>query len=153
MATQQLIENLNKALSLELAGFIQYMQQSFLVTGPDRQVFGEFFRAQSAEAQLHVVRVGDKLVALGAIPTITPAPVRESTDLGKMLENSLQLECDAMDAYMAAWAACDEKHRATKFQLEGWIGDEQMHIEELEKLTRERIARLASERVMLREVV
>ena len=39
MANQELIGNLNRALSLELAGVIQYMQHSFLVTGTEREVF------------------------------------------------------------------------------------------------------------------
>jgi bacterioferritin len=143
MATKQIIDSLNKALGCELAGFIQYMQQSFLLTGLDRQLFLEFFRAQSAEAQLHVVRVGDKIIALGGVPVVEPGVIRQATEIGGMLENSLQLERDAMAAYMAAWEACDDSHKATKFQLEGWIGDEQMHIEELEKLTRERAAYVA----------
>ena len=50
MARAELIENLNQALSLELAGVIQYSQHSYLVTGTDRQVFKEFFRDQAEEA-------------------------------------------------------------------------------------------------------
>jgi hypothetical protein len=53
---------------------------------------------------------------------------------------------------MAAWASCDEGDLPQKFWLEGRISDEQMHIEELEKLTSERTAKVTHERIVLREV-
>lgn len=152
MATQQLIDNLNRALSLELAGVIQNLQHSFLLTGPDRQLFLDYFRDQSEEAQDHATRLGDKIVALGGLPTVEPALIRQAVEAKDMLQQALELEREAMAAYMAAWEACGNEHRATKFQLEGWIGDEQEHIEELEKLTRERTVGVAKERIVLREV-
>ena len=39
MARLELIENLNGALSLELAGIIQYSQHSYLVTGGEREMY------------------------------------------------------------------------------------------------------------------
>jgi bacterioferritin len=152
MAREQLLENLNKALGLELAGVIQYSQHSFLVTGTDREVFKEFFRDQAEEAQDHAEVLGDKIVALGGIPTVEPAMIRQSTDLKQMLAQDLELEREAMAAYMAAWSSCGEEDLPQKFWLEGQISDEQMHIEELEKLTSERQAKAGNERIILREV-
>jgi len=152
MAREELIENLNKALSLELAGVIQYSQHSYLVTGTDREVYKDWFRDQSEEAQDHAETLGDKIVALGGVPTVEPAMIRQSTDLMEMLKQDLELEREAMVAYMAAWASCDEDDLPQKFWLEGQIADEQMHIEELEKLTSERTAKVTHERIVLREV-
>ncbi len=152
MARAELIENLNQALSLELAGVIQYSQHSYLVTGTEREVFKEFFRDQAEEAQDHAEKLGDKIVALGGIPTVEPAMIRQSTDLKEMLKQDLDLERDAIAAYMAAWASCDDQDLPQKFWLEGQIADEQMHIEELEKLTSERTAKVNSEKIILREV-
>lgn len=143
MARAELVENLNVALSYELAGVIQYMQHSFLVAGEDREVFRAFFRGQANEAHLHAEILGDKVVALGGIPTVEPAIIRQSDDLLEMLNQSLELEREAMAAYMKAWSVCDEIDLPQKFWIEGQIADEQMHIEELEKLTRERQARAA----------
>ncbi|MBA2732006.1 MAG: ferritin-like domain-containing protein, partial [Acidobacteria bacterium] len=39
MSNQEIVDNLNRALSMELAAVIQYMQHSFLVTGPEREVY------------------------------------------------------------------------------------------------------------------
>jgi bacterioferritin len=152
MARDELIENLNQALSLELAGVIQYSQHSYLVTGIEREIYKEFFRDQAEEAQKHAEFLGDKIVALGGIPTVEPAMIRQSIDLKEMLKQNLELEREAMAVYMKAWDSCDENDLPTKFWLESQIADEQIHIEELEKLTSERRAKVNSERIILREV-
>lgn len=152
MGRAELVENLNKALSLELAGVIQYSQHSYLVTGTDREVFKDWFRDQAEEAQDHAETLGDKIVALGGTPAVEPAMIRQSVELEEMLKQDLELEREAIAAYMAAWAACDDNDLPQKFWLEGQISDEQMHIEELEKLTSERKAMVNSERIVLREV-
>lgn len=148
----ELLDNLNKALSCELAGVIQYSQHSYLVSGTDREVFKDWFRDQAEEAQKHAEVLGDKIVALGGVPTVEPGVIRQSTELKDMLRQSLELEREAMAAYMAAWASCDDNDLPQKFWLEGQISEEQMHIEELEKLTSERVAKVSTEKIELREV-
>lgn len=152
MARAELVENLNKALSLELAGVIQYSQHSYLVTGKDREIFKGYFRDQAEEAQDHAESLGDKIVALGGLPTVEPAMIRQSSDVETMLKQDLELEREAIAAYMAAWASCGEEDLPQKFWLEGQIADEQEHIEELEKLTSERTAKVNHEKIILREV-
>src|SRR5689334_23101345 len=92
MANAELIESLNRVLSLELAGVIQYLQHSFLVTGPEREVFKEFFRDLSGEARDHAATLGDKIVALGGVPTVEPGEIRQATELPDMLRQDLELE-------------------------------------------------------------
>jgi len=152
MGRAELVENLNKALSLELAGVIQYSQHSYLVTGKDREIFKDYFRDQAEEAQDHAESLGDKIVALGGLPTVEPAMIRQSADVEEMLKQDLELEREAIAAYMAAWASCDDNDLPQKFWLEERIADEQMHIEELEKLTGERSAKVNTEKIILREV-
>ena len=152
MANNGLIENLNQALSLELAGVIQYMQHSFLVTGAEREVYRSFFRDQSEEARGHAATLGDKIVALGGVPTVEPAMIRQSTDLSEMLRQDLEMEREALQAYMEAWNACGDDELPTRFLLEGRIADEQRHVEELEKLTSERRANVTKEKITLRQV-
>ena len=152
MARTELLENLNQALSLELSGVIQYSQHSYLVTGIEREIYRGFFRDNAGEAQDHAETLGDKIVALGGIPTVEPAMIRQSTELKEMLKQDLELERDAMGAYMAAWSSCGEDDLPTKFWLEERIAEEQLHVEELEKLTSERISKVNSEKIILREV-
>ena len=152
MARPELIEYLNKALSLELSGVIQYSQHSYLVTGIEREIYRGFFRDQVEEAQKHAEFLGDKIVALGGVPTVEPAMIRQSTDLKEMLKQDLELEREAMSAYMNAWNSCGEEDMPTRFWLEGQIAEEQIHIEELEKLTSERTASISREKIVLKEV-
>ncbi|MGD9588094.1 MAG: bacterioferritin [Pyrinomonadaceae bacterium] len=152
MGRAELVENLNKALSLELAAVIQYSQHSYLVTGHDREIFKDWFRDQAEEAQDHAESLGDKIVALGGVPTVEPAMIRQSVDVSEMLKQDLELEREALAVYMAAWAACDDNDLPQKFWLEDRVSDEQMHVEELEKLTSERTATVDSEKIVLREV-
>lgn len=152
MARTELIENLNGALSLELAGIIQYSQHSYLVTGIEREIYKSFFREQAAEAKEHAETLGDKIVALGGIPTVEPAMIRQSTELKEMLAQDLELEREALAVYLVAWKSCGEEDVPTQFWLEERIAEEQLHVEELEKLTSERQSRVNSERIVLREV-
>ena len=152
MANTELIDNLNRALSIELAGIIQYMQHSFLVTGMEREVYCEFFREQSEEAGDHAQTLGDKIVALGGVPTVEPSMIRQATDLKEMLKQDLELEREGIAAYMAAWQSCKDEDLPTRFMLEERIAKEQIHIEELEKLTSERKASVTREKITLRQV-
>lgn len=152
MAGQELVDNLNRALSLELAAVIQYMQHSFLVTGPEREVYRSYFRKQSKESHGHARTLGDKIVALGGVPTVEPGMIRQSTELAEMLRQDLALEREAIAGYMAAWEACQEDNLPTRFMLEERIASEQIHIEELEKLTSERKASVTQEKITLRQI-
>jgi bacterioferritin len=152
MARTEFLENLNAALSYELAGVIQYSQHANLVTGTDREVFKGFFRDQAEEALKHAQMLGDKIVALGGVPTVEPAMIRQSVELKEMLKQDLELERGAMAAYLEAWKSCDDADMAQKFWIEGQIAEEQEHIEELEKLTSERTSKISSERIVLKEV-
>ena len=152
MANEALIDGLNRALGLELAGVIQYLQHSFLVTGLEREVFCKFFRDMSEESQEHAALLGDKIVALGGVPTVEPGDIMQATELAEMLRQDLGLERAAMEAYVAAWKSCTEAELGTRFLLEERISQEQRHIEEFEKLTNERKASVTREKITLRQV-
>jgi bacterioferritin len=128
-----LIKRLNRALSLEYAATIQYLQQQCLVTGKERQQFAPFFAASSAEAHLHAQNLGNKIVALGGAPTIEPAKVREGKNLVEMLRYDLEMEREALDAYVKAWESA-HGNPPLVFWLEEIISAEQLHVDELEKL-------------------
>ena len=68
-----------------------------------------------------------------------------------MLSQDLELERVAMAAYLAAWAASEEE-KPTQFWPEERIAEEQEHVEDLEKICRERHADVPQERIKLRQV-
>ena len=129
----ELINRLNRALSLEYTAMIQYLQQQCLVTGQERQQFASFFAASSSESHLHAQNLGNKIVALGGSLTIEPPKVREGKDLAEMLRHDLELEREALDAYVKAWESAQDNPPLV-FWLEEIISMEQLHVDELEKL-------------------
>ena len=131
----ELLARLNEALSWELAGIVQYMNHATMVTGPERTHLEEFFEDGSEEALEHAEIVGDKIAALGGVPTVEPAKIRQATDTEGMLEAALALEEDAMEAWQAALEVADAANPGTKFWLEDHISEEQEHIDELQLLT------------------
>jgi bacterioferritin len=133
----KVVELLNSALSLEYSAVVQYNQHRFLLTGRERQVYADFFTDASKEAHKHVTRLGDKIVALGGVPTVEPGVIRQATSLDEMLHQDLALEREALAAYLKAWEAA-ENNRPLRFWLEDIIRSEQLHIDELEKLSSER---------------
>jgi bacterioferritin (cytochrome b1) len=135
MASQKLIDALNKLVANEYAAFLQYLQQSFLVHGTDRELFKKFFEEASEEAVGHAKLWGEKIVALGGLPAIEPGPVRQSRDLNEMLEHDLALERLNLDDCLAALRLAEEENDvALRVMLEDHIVTETEDVEELEKL-------------------
>jgi len=137
MDTGRVIDALNKAVALEHAACIQYKQHALLVRGLWRKVYAEFFREESRSAQEHAYKFGQKIVALGGVPTIeVGAAVRQSLELEEMLRYDLELERQAKQAYLDALALCEDDV-ALRNMLEDQIEDEQRDIEELELILEE----------------
>ena len=132
MDSLQVIEALNKAVALEHAACIQYKQHALLVRGLWRKVYADFFFDESRTAQEHAYKFGQKIVALGGIPTVeVGAPVRQSLDLVEMLQQDLEMERQAKQAYEDALVLCQDD-TALRVMLEDQIKEEQDDIEELE---------------------
>jgi bacterioferritin len=131
--TQELINRLNRALSLEYAATIQYLQQQCAVLGQERQQFSPFFAASSSESHLHAQNLGNKIAALGGSPTIEPAQIRRGDTLADMLRYDLDMEREALSAYVRAWELA-KGNPPLVFWLEEIISQEQLHVDELEKL-------------------
>src|SRR5262245_57781058 len=109
MNTTQMIGALNKAVSLENTATLQYKQHALLVRGLWRKVFADFFASESRNALEHACRFGQKIVALGGVPTVeVGGMVRQSLDVEEMLRLDLALERAAMQAYLEAWALADD---------------------------------------------
>lgn len=134
---QQFIESLNEVLSWELAGIIQYLQHSVMVTGTDRETFKSFFHEGSEEAHQHSEIVANRIAAFGGVPTVEPARIRQAANLKGMLSATLALEEDALAAWERAHDVATKAGVASGyiFWLEEHIAEEQEHVDEMRKLT------------------
>jgi bacterioferritin (cytochrome b1) len=132
MDTPRVIDALNKAIALENAASLQYKQHALLVRGLWRKVFADFFNDESHSALSHAHKFGQKVVAFGGVPTVeVGSTIRQSLEVAEMLRQDLDLERQAMQAYLAAHALADD-NVALRNMLEDHIESEQRDIEELE---------------------
>ena len=126
-----MIDKLNRAVALELAGVIQYNQYAVVLTGPDRRVWHELFEDMSKGALKHARMFGVRVVALGGTPTIEHAPVKQAGDIVTMLNNALELERALVQAYTEALEEAKDSP-AYRNVLEEQIWHEHEEVEELE---------------------
>jgi bacterioferritin len=132
METKKVITALNKVIALEHAAVLQYQQQGLLVSGLWRRGFAEFFTSQSKSSLEHAHKFGQKIVALGGVPSVEiGAPIQQSTDLEEMLRHALELERTTLRAYLDVHALVNNDV-ALRTMIESQIESEQHDIEELE---------------------
>ena len=131
MDTKKVIVALNKTIAFEHTATLQYQQHALLVNGLWRKVFTDFFSSQAKSSLEHATKFGQKVVALGGVPTVEiGGTVRQSTEVAEMLTQNLALEKETMQAYLDAHALT-EGDIALRTMLESQIESEQRDIEEL----------------------
>ena len=81
-------------------------------------------------------RVGDKIAALGGVPSVLRNEVKQSRDIREVLEFSLAFESKAVDMYTQAIELA-EGNRALVIFLEDILKEEQEGVDEYTKLLRE----------------
>jgi len=134
MADQEILDGLNEIMSTEYTSMIQLMQHSFLMQGADRYTFAEVLRGHAKDTLSHARELGDKIVALGGVPSTQIGEIRLSMDTAEMLQQDL-------DQHRAAIAKIDEmvdkadarKLVALRVLLENMSLEETTFLEELER--------------------
>src|SRR5207244_7291038 len=104
MDKSKLIERLNECLRHEWTGVAQYAQAGFVVAGLWREVYSEMFFGSAKESFGHAKLVGEKIVALGGLPTVERNAVKQTSDLNEMLNYALEFESKAVKLYNEALA-------------------------------------------------
>lgn len=134
---EQLIELLNQDLASEYAAVIQYLTYAARVTGPNRNELSEFLRDEIAGETAHATFLSEKIVALGGVPTTTPAPVPDVADNKGMFEAVLAAERAAVVRYIERARQADEMgQKGLQVQLEDMVADETGHMEKVELILR-----------------
>jgi bacterioferritin len=129
----KVIAKLNDALKHEWTGVAQYAQAGFVVSGLWREVYAEVFHDNAKESFGHAKLVGEKLVALGAVPSVERNPIKQSDNLEEMLQFSLEFEQKAVELYNEALAVA-EGDRALVVFLEDILKEEQEGVDEFVRI-------------------
>jgi bacterioferritin len=136
MDMQAVIDQLNECLKHEWTGVAQYSQAGFIVEGMWREVYADKFLDDAKESFGHAKMVGDKIVALGGVPSVLRNEVKQSRDIREVLEFSLAFESKAVEMYSKAIDLA-EGNRPLVIFLEDILNDEQEGVDEYTKLLRE----------------
>jgi bacterioferritin len=134
MDTQKVVDKLNEILRWEWTGVVQYTQQSFLIQDVWREVYAPMFRGSADESLGHARKIGDKIVALGGIPTVERDQVQQSADLHDMLQQSLRFESEAVRLYREALDLVGDDDPPLRVLLEDVILEEQDGVDHIQKL-------------------
>jgi len=143
MDRNKLIEKLNECLRHEWTGVAQYAQAGFVVAGLWREVYSGMFFDNAKESFEHAKLVGEKIVALGGVPTVERNAVKQTNDLTEMLNYALEFESKAVKLYNEALGLASGD-RALEVFLENILEDEQDGVDELTRILRDPKAVAAS---------
>ena len=81
MDTTKMIDKLNEIIRHEWTGVAQYAQSGFVVSGLWREVYSKMFFESAEESFGHAKQIGEKIVAMGGLPTIERNSVKQTNDL------------------------------------------------------------------------
>ena len=133
MDLKKVIDGLNKGLSLEYASIIQGLQHSFLVQGLVRESIAPMLRGHAEESLKHAKMLGEKIAALGGLPTVEPAPIKQATDLTEMLKQDLELAYQVYEHYESLLKLVQDD-TPLRVMIENMVEAEKEDCEELEKI-------------------
>ena len=130
---------LNDILKAELAGVVRYTHYSLVITGPNRLPLVAFMRAQASESLTHAQQVGEILTGLGGHPEQGIAKIKESHDhsIETILRESVAHERRALELYRSLLDLVAGKSVYLEEFARGQIGQEELHVMELNKLLRD----------------
>jgi bacterioferritin len=132
------IRQLNHILALELAGVIRYTHYSFMVHGFGRIPIVSWLRSQADESMLHAHEAGELITQLEGNPTLGIGPLLNSHthDTGKILEDSLEHESAALQAYHDLLEIVAGKSVMLEEYATRMISDETRHAGDVRKMLR-----------------
>ncbi|MFH5804744.1 bacterioferritin [Alienimonas sp. DA493] len=136
--SQAVIDHLNEILKHEWTGVQQYSQAAFIVEGLMRELYAPKFQEDADESFGHAKLVGEKIAALGGVPTVLRNEVKQSRDVRELVENALAFESKAVEMYSAAIELAEEHaDRSLVVFLEDILAQEQEGVDEYSKLLRD----------------
>ncbi len=137
MASEELLKGLNEDFNREVYAMLSYLHKSLLVFGPTRHGVVEFFRKEVEESMQHAIRIGEKITALGGVPSIESQSLTGGPkSILKLLEESREVEVAALEGYKARLKQAGDDI-ALRLMLEEQVAEEQEHIEEVDKYLRD----------------
>lgn len=129
---KDLIERMNKALALEYAAAVQYIQHAAVMTGAQYADIAKELDVHANEEIAHAIKVADLITDLDGMPTVDVEKRFVSDDAVKMLEQDLTGEQIAIDGYKElVKMAYELNEHGVRAVLEGILANEEEHKRDL----------------------
>ena len=104
---EKLAELLNEDLSREYQAIIAYVVYSQVLKGAEYMSIADQLQKHAAEELKHALTISRQIDYLGAMPTVTPKPVKVSDKAEVMLRADLQNEVDTIKNYRERVKQCE----------------------------------------------
>jgi bacterioferritin len=128
VASDKLLDMLNRAIAGELQATIQYMWQHVQWKGVEHYAVSEGFKEIAVGEMKHAEKIAERLWYLGGKPTIQPAPILVGNSLKEMIEFDIKAELETIALYKEIMEqAQKEGDVATKEIFEEIEEDEEEH--------------------------
>jgi bacterioferritin len=128
MASQKLIELLNKGVSRELQVSLQYMWDHVRIISMAADTVGDVFRKIAIEEMKHAEQISERIDYLGGVPTTDVDPVVIGKTPVEMVELGKKAEEEALVLYKATIKqAVEEGDVVTRHLFEDILEDEEEH--------------------------
>jgi bacterioferritin len=130
----QVIEALNRALTIELTAINQYFCQAKMCMNWGFKLLGKKHYEESMGEMKHAEKLIDRILFLDGVPEIARYDViRVGTDVKEQFENDLQLEMGGVKQYNDAIELCAKlKDNGTRELLEPILTESEEHVDWLE---------------------
>jgi len=99
MASEKLLEMLNRAIARELQVSIQYMWQHVQWKGVEHYAVSDEFKEIAVDEMKHAEKIAERLWYLGGKPTTQPSPISVGEKLEEMIGFDVKAEMEAINMY------------------------------------------------------
>lgn len=131
---KNVIDSLNKALTIELTAINQYFVQAKMLKNWGYNALAKKMWEESMGEMKHADKLIERVLFLEGIPNISRYDViRVGSDVEEQLSNDLKLETSGVKAYNEAITlAAEAKDNGTRELLEGILVSSEEHVDWLE---------------------
>ena len=136
---QQTIDILQSVLATEIVCVLRYTMHSIAATGIASESVKQEFAEHAKEEQDHAMQVAERINQLGGTPNFNPegmasrsaSQYAEGANLVDMIKENLIAERIAIDHYRELIRFFGEKDPTTRVMLEGILGVEEEHANDM----------------------
>ena len=139
MDKDKVIEVMSKIFDHEIKGVVRYTHYALMVFGPNRLPQIEFFRQQAKESLMHADMVGEHITGLKGHPPLNTGNIEETHkhDIRDILGETLEHERQAIKMYYNLLELVQDKSVYLEEFSRSMIGQEELHVLEVEKMLKE----------------